>query len=116
MNDAQFEVLVVLDPGTGEEQFMSRIDPRISVIHRLPPRLLVLLHPAGAPALSETPGGSCYTSGLPTSALIDLTPDQQLFAEAWALSRTPGQRHGNRLHWDTPGYQPPDPPQRPGRQ
>lgn len=116
MTPEHLEVLVVLDVGTSEARAMSLFDPRIRIIHRLPPRLLVLSCPPGVPAPTGVPGCQCYAGAVPAPALRGLGGNQRLFAEAWSEARKPKRRVGDGLSWDAPGRNPPDPPRDPGGQ
>ena len=48
----------------------------------------------------------------PAEVLKTLNPAETLFVSAWVeRSAKPKTRPGDKLSWDAPGFQPPDPPQ-----
>ena len=106
------EALVIVDECQATEA-LSRVGERVEVTQRLPPRLAIARGAPGAlEAVRNLPGIVSVSEGpVPVPVLQALNPTEQVFAEAWALSRKPKDfRPGDGLSWDAPGYQPPDRP------
>lgn len=55
-----------------------------------------------------------YQDEVPVDILADLRPEEALFASAWSHQRTMHRkpRTGEGLSWDTPPFEPPDPPRK----
>jgi len=82
-----------------------------------PPRLaLVRLPPERAGEVTGQPYVvGVYAAAPPPAVTAALRPAERLFVDAWLLrvedrDYRKRRRPGDRLPWDTPGYEPPDPP------
>ncbi|ONH31397.1 hypothetical protein [Pseudofrankia asymbiotica] len=90
----------------------------VSVTLDCPPRLaLIPLPPHAAGRIAEQPYVvGVYTEAPPPAVVATLSLGEQLFVDAWLLRvedrayRRKRHRHGDRLPWDAPGHEPPDPP------
>jgi hypothetical protein len=105
------ELLVVLDdPGHGGDT-ISALRRTVPVTQSLPPRLALVAIPDGwAPA--AVPGATWYEDDVPPTVLDSLTDTERMFVAAWQARRAGKRRPGDGLPWDSPGFQPPDPPTR----
>ena len=108
------EMLVVLQmaaaPGLAEE-----IRSRCDVVAAMPPRLFVVeIDETSAAALASWAGVAAVVTD---PQVIDVTPPltegERLFAAGWATKGVKkGERAGEGLPWDAPGFEPPDAPRR----
>jgi len=113
MSARSAEFLVLLDDG---EEGLDRLRRSHRVTHAASPRLAVVEGPPGTgpEALRAIDGVAAVASaGDALPAASALTPDETLFADAWAMrtgAGAAGERPGEGLAWDAPGFSPPDPP------
>jgi hypothetical protein len=110
MTDPPRELLVMIDPGLGD-QALHRLRAVASVTQVLPPRLaLVGADPEATDRVTGVVGVlGVYDDTLPDRP-PDLTPAEDVFISAWEARRHPKTRRGEGLPWDAPGFLPPDPP------
>ena len=115
------EVLLVLNTVAGPADrlpdVLRAIGQQYRVVSTAPPRLAVVEAEEGqVPALRQAPGVRMVVEGdIPPDLLAELTASERLFAQAWRMQATQakGERRGEGLPWDAPGFTPPDPPRRP---
>jgi hypothetical protein len=108
--DPHQEVLVVVADGATFPEVVEQWRRSGTVTQLLPPRLALLILD-GDP--QPVPGTRWYLDDVPADVLLDLAPHERIFVAAWRDRRarqTPKDRPGDGLSWDTPGFQPPDPP------
>ena len=92
---------------------LADIEAVASVIQLLRPRLLlVLADPDVREDIRRTPGVLGVYDTAPDGEPLGLSPEEQLFVDAWAARRAPKTRPGEGSNWDTPGFEPPDIPGR----
>jgi hypothetical protein len=98
------EVLVELQPGGAVE---DAVPPGAQILRRLPPRLaMVAADEAGLQAMECSPEISAvFADAVPPEVLEQ--PDQvsRAFAAGWSERRRPKERRGERLSWDSPGFE-----------
>ena len=104
MSDQPTEFLVLL----GDERGVDGLTESLRVNQVASPRLAIVEGPEAVlrsmQAITAVAGpGEALESG------AELTDQERLFADAWT-QRTGGQRAGEGLAWDAPGFAPPDPP------
>ena len=107
MSPRPAEFLVLLE----DEGGLERLRRSLQVTQVASPRLAVVVAAEGA---LEAIDGVAEVAG-PGESLQDeiaLTDAERLFADAWALrtGEVPGERPGDGLPWDAPGFTPPAPP------
>ena len=103
------EFLVLLVDG---DDGLERLRRSLEVTQVASPRLAVVVAAEGA---LEAIDGVAEIAGAGESLQdeIALTDAERLFADAWALrtgDAPGGERPGDGLPWDAPGFTPPDPP------
>jgi hypothetical protein len=88
---------------------IARVPPNIAVL-RAGPSDLPEIAPHARLTLAQLPDGGIRARG-DDSVLGELDQAGRLFVRAWR-ERTAGKpgRIGEGVSWDTPGFQPPDPP------
>jgi hypothetical protein len=106
VSDRPDEFLVLL----GDERGVEALTESLRVTQVASPRLAIVEAPEAVlrsiQAVTAVAGpGRALEGG------AELTPQERLFADAWS-QRTRGQRAGEGLAWDAPGFAPPDPPER----
>jgi hypothetical protein len=98
------DTLIVLDAG------LSPGDIEWSLAQTLPPRIAVVrLTPDEIRARGDRPGVHVLEGPDDTAAIVPPLDDRErLFVAAWFQSRQPkARRPGDKLSWDTPGFDPP---------
>ncbi|WP_157788842.1 hypothetical protein [Rhodococcus rhodochrous] len=106
------EQLVVLASEQAEAA-LAGIEAAAPVTQLLRPRLLlVLADPDARENIRRIPGVLGVYGTAPDSEPLGLSPEEQLFVDAWAARRAPKTRPGEGSNWDTPGFEPPDIPGR----
>jgi hypothetical protein len=92
---------------------LADIEAVASVTQLLRPRLLlVIAEPDVREDIRRTNGVLGVYDTAPDGELLGLSPEEQLFVDAWAARRAPKTRPGEGSNWDTPGFEPPDIPGR----
>ena len=109
MTIAARETLFVLDGDHAEETLREL--RRVALVTQIfPPRLAVVTGdvPTGVPGVISAHDPAA--ADLPD----DLTDDEQLFVAAWRerAGKQAEHRRGEGLAWDSPGFEPPDAPDR----
>jgi hypothetical protein len=113
MSARSVEFLVLL---ADEAEGLDRLRRSHRVTHTASRRLAVVEGPPGTgpEALRAIDGvAAVASSGDSLPAASGLTPDETLFADAWAMrtgAGAGGERPGDGLAWDAPGFTQPDPP------
>ncbi|MBS9372110.1 hypothetical protein [Rhodococcus sp. B50] len=106
------EQLVVLAPEQADEA-LAEIEAVASVTQLLRPRLLlVLTDPEVREGIRRIPGVLEIYDTAPEGGPLGLSPEEQLFVDAWAARSAPKTRPGEGSNWDAPGFEPPDIPGR----
>lgn len=106
MSDRPTEFLVLV----GDERGVDGLTEPLRVTQVGSPRLAIV---EGTEAALRSAQGVAAVAG-PGEALesgAELTDQERLFADAWS-QRKGGERAGEGLAWDAPGFAPPDPPER----
>jgi hypothetical protein len=101
-------LLVFLDENTDVEV----LDGQATVIHSASSRMHIIRTSSATRAqLAVLPGVVCITdTELPPEYAQRLNSQESIFAEAFAVRETSKERLGDGLPWDSPGFEPPDPP------
>lgn len=113
MSDRSAEFLVLLDDGA---EGLGRLRRSHRVTQTASSRLAVVEGPPGTgpEALRAIEGvAAVASSGDSLPAPSPLTPEETLFADAWSMrtgAGSGGDRPGEGLSWDAPGFSPPDRP------
>lgn len=101
------EILVILDAADAD-RVARAVDQRVRVVHRIPPRLLVVRGTQDQADLAAIPGvARVVERGVPAPALDGLSAEERLFVGGWLARSAPKERPGEGLAWDAPGYTPP---------
>jgi len=110
MPDERRDHLVVVDPDDSAAA-LARIGALGRVEQVLPPRLaIVRAEREVVPLLMRTDGVLEVVSDTTTPDSGAWTDGERLFIDAWVARRADKQRPGEGLHWDAPGFLPPDRP------
>jgi hypothetical protein len=106
------EILVVVADGVDFREAVEQWRRSGTVTQLLPPRLALLVPDTDPPP--HVPGTRWYLDDVPADVLLDLAPHERIFVAAWRDRRArrgvAKDRPGDGVHWDTPGFQPPDAP------
>ncbi|MGX7726140.1 MULTISPECIES: hypothetical protein [unclassified Rhodococcus] len=106
------EHLVVLASAQAEAA-LAGIEAAAPVTQLLRPRLLlVLTDPDARENIRRIPGVLGVYGTAPDREPLGLSPEEQLFVDAWVARCAPKTRPGEGSNWDTPGFEPPDIPGR----
>lgn len=112
---AHGEVLVIAERGR-EAEVSTILGERYAVLHRLPPRILVVKveDRSAATQIGTIPGVASAADERDVSQLFDIELDgkERLFVSAWIqrVQRGAKQRPYDKLDWDSAGLSPPDKP------
>lgn len=110
MDSENREALVMVEAGDYETALIA-LRALVRVTQVMPPRLALVIPSEGSIAeASALPGTAWYEDDLPPEVYADLSPQEQLFVDAWRARRIPKRRPGDHLPWDAPGRLPPDQP------
>lgn len=101
---------MILDADRAAEA-LAEIEGVVPVTQKLQPRLLLIrAAPRDRRAIQRIPGVVGIFETAPTDPLPGLSPPERVFVDAWATRSAPKIRRGEGLHWDAPGFEPPDVP------
>lgn len=107
----QRELLLILDA----QQSLTAAPGRWRVTQKVSPRVVIVevMDGSATDALrSAQPAVAVLEAGetIPDDVRETLTPNEAMFAEAFARRAQPKTRRGEGLDWDAEGFLPPDPP------
>jgi len=106
------EHLVVLVPERADAT-LADVEAMAPVTQLLRPRLLLVhVDPDVREGIRRIPGVLGVYDTAPDDEPFGLSPEEQLFVDAWATRHAPKTRPGEGSDWDTPGFEPPDLPGR----
>ena len=106
------DLLVILDPDRAADA-LERLRSVVTITQILEPRIALISPRGDSAALTRDIEGVVRVvdaDEVPDAAALRLTDQETMFVEAWRLRKRPKRRAGEGLPWDTPGFQPPDPP------
>lgn len=108
MTEPTREAVVLVTDANQYRDVIEDLRRSATVTQQLPPRLaLFLLTAQQSESIPNTSGAMFFVDDIPADILDGLSPQEQLFIQAWQARRSTKKRPGDQLPWDAPGYTPP---------